>query len=116
MKAKEYAAKVLEANTQEEFETALVAATNGFFDEMRVLKDARRVLLDGSMIAIVKELDQKFRKFAVLVNQFAPASYGKVRPEGFVNALEKLYPAIHHFYAHSMYHSLTTQMLTSKAQ
>lgn len=105
MKATEYAAKVLKANTGEEYTSAVVEVTKEFLEEMHQLIEKRKVLLNRGVIPIIKEQDQKYRKFACLINEVLPEGYGKVKPSGFMEVLAKLHPGVYHFYTNQAYYN-----------
>ncbi len=90
MKAKEYAAKVINAETKEEIEQAVIDCGRGFLEEFSKMVEARNIKTDKAAIPLIKEFDNKWRTFAVIMEDY---SKGLINPNGFVDMLKHTMPS-----------------------
>ena len=85
MKAKQYASKYLQSDDKI---AAAVDIARQFLDEITELADTRKVQSSIGLISICRELDQKWIKFAEIVNKKYPATQ-PIRYSGFRALVEK---------------------------
>lgn len=100
MKSKEYAQKYLEADYKDS-ENVLAEINSDIFNEMKTLIDQRKIKHDHQLLPIIKDTDQKFRKFATIVNADNRRSHN-IKPAGFLNVLAVKMPQIAEFYLKSL--------------
>jgi len=91
MKAKDYAAKFSEEKTQgKESIDCLTTILNDFTREMGQLSESRNVQTDSAVLAIYRELDQKYRAFCRL----ASTEDCIIKPDGWRFFLQETQPEI----------------------
>ncbi len=94
MKAKEYAERVLKCSTNQEMAKAIADCAREFLLEFDKIRKIRNIQTDKSLIPLVREFDQKFKRFAQIVNATTPS----VNPEGFLKLLQHVAPDTVKFY------------------
>lgn len=91
MKAKEYADKYLKSDEKEK---EIVEIARLFLLEIETLSNARNAKFDRALIPICKELEQKWHKFASLVNAKLPVTK-PIMYSGFKNLVKKASPELY---------------------
>ena len=81
MKAKEYAALILEGYAVDEVGKVFVTTRNGLFEVLGKLIEARSIKMDQSVIPIYNDIDRKWRNICGIVNAKEPII--NLKPSGF---------------------------------
>ncbi len=81
-KAKEYAKQYLQAEDKHKVLSDIILE---FFDESQELIKIRNAKIDGAIVAIIKELNEKW-------NAFARRTNGEVKEDGFINLVKSKLP------------------------
>jgi hypothetical protein len=90
MKAKEYAEKYLQSDEKEK---TIVEIARLFLLEIESLSNARNAKFDKALIPICKELNNKWIKFAEIVNKKFPITQ-PISYFGFKNLISKAFPEL----------------------
>ncbi len=98
MKAKEYLQKFSEATDRD---VCLVEIGRMFIGEINELAKMRNAKFDRALIPIVEELNQKWLKFALLVNNKFYQVTPLVKYEGFIELLKHFSPELFKLWANS---------------
>lgn len=99
MKSKEYADRYIKCD-YEVADDVLASIVSDIFNEMKAILKARNIKNDQQLIPIVKDTDQKFRKFAMIVNT-NPNRAHNIKPTGFLSMLKYKLPNVYDYYIKS---------------
>lgn len=99
MKAKDYVKQFADANGGTE---VLVEIGRSFLKEIEILAKARNVKTDSGLIQIVKELQQKWLKFADMVNTTYYPKERPIKPGGFLELLRMASPELYVIYSNAL--------------
>lgn len=93
MKSKELAKRFIESTDQK---SMLVDIINEFGEEFKRLQKARNIKFDRGLIPIFRDMDNKYKSFASLVNKH----YNKkmLKYTGFQIWLKQFYPIAYDYY------------------
>lgn len=91
MKAKEYAEKYMQSDEKEK---TIVEIAKLFLHEIESLSNARNAKFSKALIPICKELDNKWMKFAEIVNKKLPITQ-PISYLGFKNLVKKASPELY---------------------
>jgi len=91
MKAKEYAQRVTSTENVQDAMTELGKCGKDFFNEFIAMRKSRNIKTDDGLLTLVKEFDNKFRTFSVLVDSHYK---GMVKPNGFIELLREFVPVL----------------------
>ena len=91
MKAKEYATKYIQSDDKYK---VIIDIGKEFLNEITELAETRKVKSDKALVPICKELDQKWIKFAEIVNKKYPASQ-PIRYAGFRLLIQQASPELY---------------------
>ena len=89
MRAKEYARQFLES----EDDTEIVTIANQFIREIGAIGKMRGIKSDYAMMAIITELDLKWKAFAKIVNKRLNLS--AIKSDGFADSMQQVFPDIY---------------------
>ena len=95
MKAKQYAARLINTTDTESAKTELAQIGRDFLDEFIAIKNARNCKFDRALIPLMKDFDMKWRSFCVHAAQrfegLDPNGFLKLAGIAFGNEIVKLY-------------------------
>ena len=92
MNAKEYAKQFIKSEDEKE----IVIIANQFLREIATIGKVRSIKSDYAMVAIIKELDLKWKAFANIVNK--EIKLQAIKPDGFANSLQQVFPGIYDYW------------------
>ncbi len=97
MKAKQYAEKYTNSSLEEKDKT-LYEIARMFIGEIDELKRARNAKFDRALLPILKELNQKWMKFAEIVNTKYYPKTQPIKYEGFQEIVRVYFPPLFQFW------------------